>query len=385
VKSDYYAGDGVTYVSGGNGVKASDFTVEPSVSYPSTTERVFLLGGYYENCDRVAVLNAKYVYEANSVLNGMGKRGFNISPTCNNVHIYGGSVRGGASAVINFTLGCTQCSAGGKFIDPQGYDSLSGESTALRVFQGCRDIAFYDIRGKGGAIRSLWIVGCSDVTFDNVKLDANTQSETVNCIEIDAGLGGNTNSWVVSGIRIRNSQFAGKYAYAQNMTTGTATYANDGIRLRSVIFSETVAATMASFLVSPAVQDTFSIVNCEFATASFITLTPAHAKGNKNNTFAGDYLASSFVANRITTDTLPDDCPVGVTQSIINGTTSAPDTNKQGVLETIKSTSNTGFRKFIVQRYYPANNAGTEYKTVYVRRGLSASNAWSAWSAVTGS
>ena len=386
IKSDYYQGDGSTYISGGNGVKASDFTIEPSVSYPATTDNIFLIGGTYANCDRVAVLNANHVYEYQSVMKGMGKRGFNISPTCNNVHLYGGSVRGGISAVINFTLGCTQCSAGGKFINPEGYDSLTGEATALRVFQGCRDISFYDIRGKGGALRSLWIVGSSDVIIDNVKLDANTQSETENCIEIDAGLGGNTNSWIMSGVRIRNSQFAGKYAYAQNMTTGTATYANDGIRVRNVMFAETISATRAAFLASPTVQDTFSLVNCEFATASFVALRAStHAKANKNNTYAGDYTASTFVDDgKVTTDTLPDSCPVGVTQALINGTVSAPDTNKQGLLETIKGTSNTGFRKFIVQRYYPANNAGTEYNTVYIRRGLSASNAWSVWANVTG-
>ena len=385
VKSDYYKGDGSTYISGGNGVKASDYTVDMSVSYPATTERVFLLGGYYENCDRIGVLNAKHVYETNSILNGMGKRGFNIAPTCNNVHLHGGSVRGGISAVINFTLGCTQCSAGGKFIDPQGYDSLSGEATALRVFQGCRDIAFYDIRGKGGALRSIWIIGCSDITVDNVKLDTNVHSTTDNCVEINAGLGGNDNSWVVSGIRIRNSQFTGKYAYAQNMTTGTATYAEDAIRLRNVIFFETVAATRAMFLAAPAVQNTFSIVNCEFATYTYTTLNPVvHSKANKGNTYAGNYLASSFADSKITTDTLPDDCPMGVTQTIINGTTSAPDTNNQGILETMKGTLNTGFRKFIVQRYYPANNAGTEYKTFYIRRGLKDSNAWSAWATVNG-
>ena len=385
VKSDYYAGDGSTYVSGGNGVKSSDYTVDATVSFPATTSNIFLIGGVYENCDRVGILNAVNVYECNSVLRGMKKRGFNVSPTCNNVHLYGGSVRGGISAVINFTLGCTQCSAGGKFIDPEGYDSLSGEATALRVFQGCRDIAFYDIRGKGGALRSIWVVGSSDVVFDNIKLDANIQSETENCVEINAGLGWNTNSWVVSGICIRNSQFSGKYAYAQNITTGTATYATDGIRLRNVLFNETVAATRSAFLAAPTVQNTFSLVNCEFATQVFATLKPlTHAKADKNNVYAGNYLASTFAESMITTDTLPDDCPMGVTQTLINGTASAPDSNKQGVLETIKGASNTGFRKFIVQRYYPANNAGTEYKTTYVRRGLSGSNNWSTWSTITG-
>jgi len=316
----------------------------------------------------------------------MKKRGFNVSPTCNNVHLSGGSIRGGESAVINFTLGCTQCSAGGKFIDPQGYDSLSGEATALRVFQGCRDIHFYDIRGKGGALRSLWITGSSDVTLDNVKLDANVQSETRYCIEIDAGLGGNTNSWVTSGIRIKNSQFAGKYAYAQNVTTGVATYDQEAVRVSLTQFSETVGATYAAFVSAPAVLGTFSFYDCIFSTTVFTLLNPySHAFVNIRNRYGSDYYSDTLPTPAgITTDTLPDAIPIGSTFAVINGATSAPDASKQGMLASIKPNSASGFRKYIVQRYYPANNAGTEYKIIYVRRGLAASNAWSAWATITG-
>jgi hypothetical protein len=75
---------------------------------------------------------------------------------------------------------------------------------------------------------------------------------------------------------------------------------------------------------------------------------------------------------------------VGESWNIVNGDTSAPDLNDQGVIKTLRLTTDTAFRKFTVQWYYPANNGATPLNDMYWRKGVSGSNTWSAWVKITG-
>ena len=81
---------------------------------------------------------------------------------------------------------------------------------------------------------------------------------------------------------------------------------------------------------------------------------------------------------------LPDAYPLGQQWNIVNGDSAAPDVYKQGIVETRKYNLDTGYRKFIVQIYYPANTTITELKDMYWRKGEGGSNTWSAWVKVTG-
>lgn len=81
---------------------------------------------------------------------------------------------------------------------------------------------------------------------------------------------------------------------------------------------------------------------------------------------------------------LPDTYPIGQQWNIVNADPDAPDTYQQGIVETKKYNSSTGYRKFVVQVYYPANNTATELKDMYWRKGNDGSNTWSAWVKVTG-
>lgn len=67
----------------------------------------------------------------------------------------------------------------------------------------------------------------------------------------------------------------------------------------------------------------------------------------------------------------------------MNGDTSAPDANNQGIFETIKWYSGASYRKFVVQKYYPAKN-GTEALKIYTRTGVVATDTWTSWVTFTG-
>lgn len=95
-------------------------------------------------------------------------------------------------------------------------------------------------------------------------------------------------------------------------------------------------------------------------------------------------LAALQLVKSYNTSRLPDSFPIGESISAVNGDTGAPDANDQGVLKTTKPNADTGFRKFVQQWYYPANNSATTLAEVYWRKGEDASNSWSGWIKVTG-
>lgn len=84
------------------------------------------------------------------------------------------------------------------------------------------------------------------------------------------------------------------------------------------------------------------------------------------------------------TTKLPDSFSVGEELSIVNGDAALPSSYKQGVLRTIKINSSSGYRKFIVQWFYSANNDATTLADIYFRKANAATNDWSAWKKLTG-
>lgn len=83
------------------------------------------------------------------------------------------------------------------------------------------------------------------------------------------------------------------------------------------------------------------------------------------------------------TTKLPDSFSVGESVSVVNGDTTLPSTLKQGILRTIKPSNSTGYRKFIIQYFYPANSDIATLKDTYFRKGNvvtgTNTNDWSSW------
>lgn len=82
---------------------------------------------------------------------------------------------------------------------------------------------------------------------------------------------------------------------------------------------------------------------------------------------------------------LPDTWRVGQSWNIVNGDTAAPDVSNQGILITHKYNETSGYRKFITQWYYPANNGAMPLANMYFRKSDASTNAWSSWYKITGS
>lgn len=398
VRSDFYADTaGGTYIAASNALRAADFVVDTAVSYPATTEYVYFYGGQISTCDRFGFLNVKHVYEFDTVLINMGKRGLAAAPTCDNLHFDGGSIEGGHASCIHFNYASTNCSAQNKHINPAFYDGTTPgpfEASALQCLYGSAVNSFANITGYAGAVRAIWIVGSSVVDVDNVVLRSHQLSPTVHGLDINAGEGGNTSSWQMTGIRIRNSVFESEVAYAHNITTGTATYATAAIELRNNIFLNSSFAVQCDFLFAPNVTNSTVFSHNRFSTWGFLNYDPTtYALSEQFDTFQNAGTAT-WQEGRYDIDTLPDAVNVGVTYIEVNGQASAPDASKQGMLQTVKLTprdvdnNSVAYRKFIYQVYYPANNtdatgsSGNDY--FFFRKATSNANTWQAWKEVQG-
>jgi len=79
---------------------------------------------------------------------------------------------------------------------------------------------------------------------------------------------------------------------------------------------------------------------------------------------------------------LPDSFIVGVETALVNDDAGVPDTNLQGLLTTKKLSGSSSYRKFTVQYFESANNSG-DIGDVYIRKGETATNAWSVWYLLT--
>jgi hypothetical protein len=396
VRSDFYTGGGA-YFEASNGVKTSDYTIDATVSYPATTEYVYFYGGQISTCDRFGFLNVKNVYEYDTVLINMGKRGLAAAPTCDNVHFDGGSIGGGLSSCIHFNYVSTNCSAQNKHINPEYYDGTTVgpyEASGLQALYGSAVNSFSNISGYAGAVRAVWIVGSSFIDLDNIVLRSHQVSDTVNGVEINAGPGGNASSWQMANVRVRNSVFESEVGYAHNITTGTATYASGAIELRSNVFLNSSYAVQSDYLVSPNVTNSTIFTNNRFSSWGFLNYNPTtYALSEQFDTF-GNAGTATWQEGKYDIDALPDSVNVGSTFILVNGQASAPDSSKQGVLQTVKLTprdvdnNSAGYRKYIYQVYYTANNtdssgsSGNNY--FYFRKATSNANTWQAWKYVQG-
>lgn len=124
------------------------------------------------------------------------------------------------------------------------------------------------------------------------------------------------------------------------------------------------------------------------STHTFIASTNIDQQNKFNG--LGNFFAASLkdpvVLYSITlydTTKLPDAFALGTESSFVNGDTNLPSTAKQGTLVTTVATITSGFRKFITQWFYPANNDATTLADTYFRKGNIATNDWSAWELIT--
>lgn len=90
-----------------------------------------------------------------------------------------------------------------------------------------------------------------------------------------------------------------------------------------------------------------------------------------------------YAVNTYDTTKLPDSFALGSESSLVNGDTNLPSTIKQGALITTVTTLTVGFRKFITQWFYPANNDAATLADMYFRKGNTSTNDWSTWQKVT--
>lgn len=100
-----------------------------------------------------------------------------------------------------------------------------------------------------------------------------------------------------------------------------------------------------------------------------------------NGIIGNDFVASNTpfcLTESYNTSLLPDDFSIGETITLINGDNNVPSNYKQGILKTIKMNSDPGYRKFVVQIFYPANNDANTLIDMYIRKGTS-SNGWTSW------
>jgi hypothetical protein len=79
------------------------------------------------------------------------------------------------------------------------------------------------------------------------------------------------------------------------------------------------------------------------------------------------------------TGTPPDSFPHGTSTAVINGDTGAPDSTNQGILKTERYVTLGGYRKFVVQTYFPAQNEATSLWWNYFRKANDGANTWSNW------
>ncbi|WP_257141378.1 phage baseplate upper protein [Bacillus toyonensis] len=111
---------------------------------------------------------------------------------------------------------------------------------------------------------------------------------------------------------------------------------------------------------------------------------------NKYNSLTNNFTASLkdpvYFYNNGSYDStkVPDAFGMGTEISIVNGDNNLPSSYKQGTLVTTVPSTTVGFRKFMTQWFYPANNEATTLSDMYFRKGLIASNDWSAWKKITG-
>lgn len=160
------------------------------------------------------------------------------------------------------------------------------------------------------------------------------------------------------------------YGVCIHFNNGTSSY----IEISGNIFSGTLGYTT-------------SVVAVE-GTHTLAPLTNIMQRNNSigvsGNAFQAGIMDSLFLINSYDTTKLPDSFLLSEEVSIVNGDTALPSVQKQGILKTTRASTTAGFRKFVVQWFYPANNDATTLADMYFRKANSATNDWSAWKKLTG-
>jgi len=98
-------------------------------------------------------------------------------------------------------------------------------------------------------------------------------------------------------------------------------------------------------------------------------------------------VVNQYIIETYDVSKLPDSFSVGQSNSIVNfGAVGLPTGFNQGILVTHKLSSDTSFRGFITQMYYPRYNSAdiTTLTNNYYRRGNTDTNTWSAWYKISG-
>jgi len=391
VRSDFYDLDGGgTYYGASNGLKKSDLTIDALVTYPATTEKIRITDCEFKNCDRLGFLNVKDSVVEGVNLERFGYRGVNCAPTCENITVRDVDIDGGFGASINFSYASNNCKADDIKINPFKYNpNFVGfsEGTAVRVLYGCSNNYITNVKGVGGHIRSLWILGSSDIYFDNISLTKNTQQATEKGIVISGAEGGNSANYTLDNIYFTDCILDSNIGYEINEFTGTADYADGAITLKNCIFKVSQFTLSTEFLNAPPVQNKTIIRDTVFrGTGETNNLDRRFILGDTNNIYNLQGTATyADVFSDIHPDVLPDSLPTGLYRTVINGQAGVPaGAVSQGTLISFKPIENTGFRKFIYQEYTEVSSSDTSHPSVIWRRhGGAVNNVWTPWYSIT--
>jgi hypothetical protein len=245
IRSSFYNGDGGgIYMPASNGLKKSDMTIDTVVSYKQTTKNVKFNNCYFENFDRIAILNVDGIDFNNCTGINFYTRGYNFSPTVFNATVNGGSITGGTASTIPFAYGCKNCVVNGVRIDSLG--GTAGEQTALKAYYGCSDIIFSNITGIGGSQRHIYVHSSKRIKFSNVNLRKHING-TVNSISVSGGDKGNIATYSVDDITIDNCTLESNYGIALNEFTGNATISLGAVKISKSAFEKSHQLFNASY------------------------------------------------------------------------------------------------------------------------------------------
>jgi hypothetical protein len=385
-KSDIYTpDDGGVYFGSSNAVKLSDYTIDETKTYPATTEYITVSNCTFINCDRVSPFNIKNSNFVDNTLIRFGYRGYNCSPTCENVHINGGSIDGAYAASVNFGYASKNCTASDIHVNPIKYATAEptyGEGSTFRVLYGCEDCHITNITGMGGHKRQAWIIGSKRVVFSGITLKQHIDGGSDNSLVISAGVNAHNVVYETEDIQVTDCKFESEIGIVLNGDfTSTASYANNAIVVKNCDFN--AKTTLVSCLstgqadITNAMSVFYSVFRGVYK--EFVGFNETFLASNIGNVWGKDGTAT-FNEVKLQLSVLPDDVLIGHRFTVVNGDTNIPSgASNQGVLETIKTDDSTGYRKFISQTYTEIAGSGVHPARFWKRHGSSSSNAWTGW------
>lgn len=247
-------------------------------------------------------------------------------------------------------------------------------------------------RVKNATVKSFWVYGCKDVTFErnefqdcanggyvgwlnvyqvcnNIKFINNTLRRVGTSSGEGITVYSNTRLDFIGNIFDDVGLAAGTYGVGIRFATGTTSY----VRVIRNEFLEPTGISTGAIIKDAG--HTFTPAGNVQKYNNFTTL---------GNSFVADLVDYGYTSSTFTAETLPDSYNVGMTVIQITSLPGMPVGFQKGTIVTYKISLFTTNREYITQVLYPANIGGASLTDNYTRRSEDATNAWGAWHKVVG-